>query len=139
MRNKSPGTDRVFVKKKTGYKELMSGLYDYLERFSVFVPLLGSVLKRFRVYLNNDPKECCAQAMGCLIKIYISGALAFCLIFGLLPSWHTFAVSLYLIYFFSKEFTISAVIKLEVKFLKSFDTFLGIVRHYYYKCGFKFT
>ena len=71
----------VFVKHKTTSKELLAGLYDLLERFPVFLPVLNSILKRYRVYLNGDTKECTARAIGCLLKIYAASAVTVCIIF----------------------------------------------------------
>ncbi len=125
----------VFEKRKTTTEDMLVGLYDFLERFPVCLPLLNSVLKRYRVYLNGNLKECTAKAAGCVLKIYIASTVTFCVVFFTAPSWFTLISAIYMAYFYYMEFLSSAVTKLEIRFLKGFDSFLGTVRHYYYKTG----
>ena len=129
------GSIGVFEKRKTTAEDMLVGLYDFLERFPVCLPVLNSVLKRYRVYLNGNLKECTAKAAGCVLKIYIASAVTFCIVFFTVPSWFTLFSALYMVYFYYTEFLSSAVTKLEIRFLKGFDSFLGTIRHYYYKTG----
>ena len=69
------------------------------------------------------------------VRIYVLSALTICLVFGLNPSVFTALTALYLIFVINREVRASAFIKNEIKFLKAFNRFLGIMRHYYYKTG----
>ena len=135
QQNKDGNNDRIFVKRKTTSKDMLIGLYDFLERFPICLPVLNGVLKKYRIYLNGDTKECAVQAIACILKIYIASVLSFCIVFSLDPSVFTLLSGLFYMYFFYMEFLTKAIRKLELKFLNGFDSFLGIMRHYYYKCG----
>ena len=127
--------DALFVKKKTTFKTLGINLYGLLERVFFLIPFLNRLIAKYRLYYPGDSKECASAAASCLIKIYLVFAVVFPVIFGTNPSVYTFLISIFLMYVFASEIIHSSHTKLEIRFLKSFDNFLSLSRHYYYKYG----
>ena len=125
----------IFVKKSITGKDFFSGLYDILERIPLFLPFINPLIKKYRVFLNADIKECSAAAARTFVYIYAVSVPAVAVLFGLDPSFFTFFVSVFAIRFIADRFVSSSCTSLEIKFLKAFDSFLNTVRHNYYKCG----
>jgi len=135
MNHKEKAENGIFVKRKTGVKQILSDIYDLLERQRLLLPFLNGLLIRYRLYLTGSRKEYAAAVMGTVLKIYVAAVLSVSVIIGTAPTFFGLMVSVYIVYFFAKEFSIASLTRLELNFLKAFDGFLGIIRHYYYKCG----
>lgn len=99
------------------------------------LPLLNGLLTGYRLYYPGNSKECSVLAVKTLVKVYIISGSVFIILFGLSPTIYSVILSFFFIYAFSSEIISSSHIKLEIRFLKAFDDFLGDVRHHYFKLG----
>ena len=125
----------IFVRKRLTLKDFKIGLYDVLEHFKPLIPFLNRLLRAYRLYYPWDSTECAGLAASCIIKIYGLCSAVVLVIFGTAPSLFSVILSVYLIYVFSSEIINSSRVRLEIKFLKSFENVLSSIRHNYYKSG----
>lgn len=130
---KEKSAQEVFVNKKLGARGILVNMYDFLDHIPFFRRYLRILGRRYDLMYPGDYRESSYLTMYIMAKLFIVAVISLTLIFGLNPGVYTFLTALIITYIVGMEMVCSAAAKLEIKFLKSFDSFLCSVKHYFYK------
>lgn len=129
------GRINLFVERKDGIREVYEKIFRFLDSVPLTRRMVRIYSRRFELLYPGDSKESAFLTIRLMVRILAVSAIILVGVFGMNPSLFTLVTAVVLCYIFAVEQICRNVSEQEIKFLKAFDQFLCVIRHYFYKSG----